>query len=181
MQRHIANILSLSRIPLGHVIYSLEVSGNFGLAFLVLVIGALTDAFDGWAARKFGTPTPKIGKTWIDPLSDAYLFTATVLGLIRWLPNSSQVLIWGGIPFVALWIALKLIKLRRNGSTLHRFANAGLPIAEWGGFWLLGLILAALSYDWVGAFLYLALTWPAVRTILGFKGFRVRSWMAGEA
>jgi phosphatidylglycerophosphate synthase len=153
----------------------------WGWALLILIVAALTDAFDGWAARKYGTPTPKLGKDWIDPLGDAYLFTATVLGLVYHLPNTSQILLWVGGPLVLTWCWLKIVKIGWTHPRLQKFATIALPAAEWGGFWVLGLILIFLEFRLIGVAIYLLLSWPIIRSIVGYKNHRIKSWLMGQS
>ncbi|MEN8144674.1 MAG: CDP-alcohol phosphatidyltransferase family protein [Gemmatimonadota bacterium] len=82
-----ANILSLSRIPLG--ILFLAFSDQFAVA-LIVAAGALTDLLDGWIARITGT-TSEIGAL-LDPFCDRIF---VLLGLISFLPTGH--LDWAGM------------------------------------------------------------------------------------
>lgn len=86
-----ANLLSLSRIPLGFLFAAVLVTpwGGPRLALTVLALAGLTDALDGRVARQArarrkGSPrgeSPAGTGSWLDPICDK-VFVATVLGAI---------------------------------------------------------------------------------------------------
>ena len=89
---NLPNILSLSRVFLAPIVMVfLTVRGQFGtllgvdigdiLAGLVFIIASLTDAVDGYVARKRGIVT-NLGK-FIDPLSDKILVVAALVSLVE--------------------------------------------------------------------------------------------------
>ncbi len=73
------NILSLLRVLIAPVFLYLITYGGFYIliAFILFVIGALTDYVDGWYARKYNVATP-LGK-FVDPLADKFLTTSAFL------------------------------------------------------------------------------------------------------
>jgi len=73
----IANLLSLSRVILG--ILFLFVASNKFLALFVIIIGGLTDAFDGFFARKYGKT--KHGSL-IDAGADRIFSLSIIIGLV---------------------------------------------------------------------------------------------------
>lgn len=77
-RRYIANILSISRIPLGLMvwIYIEDIS----LALTLFSIGLLTDFFDGPIARASGKTT-KLGAV-IDPICDKFFIVLTALAVL---------------------------------------------------------------------------------------------------
>lgn len=81
----ISNILSLSRIVIViPIIYFLDLGGNANprynlTAFVLMIIGALTDTFDGQLARKMNQIT-NFGKV-IDPIADKIGMAAILLFL----------------------------------------------------------------------------------------------------
>src|SRR4051812_6859545 len=88
-----ANLLSLSRLPLG-LLFAVVLAAPWGgdwLALLVLALAGLTDALDGRLARReqarrLGTAvnlieSPSGTGSWLDPICDKF-FVATVLGAI---------------------------------------------------------------------------------------------------
>jgi len=85
----LANVLSLSRLPLGVAfIWALD-AGGWALPILVLSLAGASDALDGWFARRSvarRTGGQSIGApagmgSWLDPLCDK-LFVSTVLGAL---------------------------------------------------------------------------------------------------
>lgn len=96
---NLANSLTVSRVILGFVFLALFLIQNMGnldtqaslivniAAFFVFVIAIITDALDGYVARKTGTVTD-FGKHF-DPLADSIFFvivfgTFVYLGLMPW-------------------------------------------------------------------------------------------------
>ena len=74
----VPNALSLARLLVLPFIYLDLVDGRFLRAFVLLVVFATTDWFDGYIARRFDQVT-KLGKL-LDPLSDRVLFVVVGLG-----------------------------------------------------------------------------------------------------
>ncbi len=89
---NLPNLISLSRVFLAPVVMVfLAVRGQFGtllgvnigdiLAGVVFIAASLTDAVDGYVARKHGIVT-NLGK-FIDPLSDKILVVAALVSLVE--------------------------------------------------------------------------------------------------
>jgi CDP-diacylglycerol--glycerol-3-phosphate 3-phosphatidyltransferase len=89
---NLPNLLSLSRVFLAPlVMVFLAVRGQFGtlfgvnigdiLAGVVFIAASITDAVDGYVARKHGIVT-NLGK-FIDPLSDKILVVAALISLVE--------------------------------------------------------------------------------------------------
>jgi len=79
-----ANIITIIRIifvPFFLVIFLTEIQNKDIIAFIIFVVAALTDAVDGYIARKFKQITD-IGK-FLDPLADKLLVTAALIGLVK--------------------------------------------------------------------------------------------------
>ena len=76
-----ADYLSLVRIPLG--LLFLAVAGDVRLAFAVLVAAGISDALDGWMARRQRAPDDQGHHRgdWLDPLCDKLFVASVVLGL----------------------------------------------------------------------------------------------------
>lgn len=77
------NIFSLSRIIIAPIFLLLVVEGgsaNIVIACILFVVGALTDYFDGWFARRYHEVT-KWGK-FFDPLADKFLTTAAFIAFV---------------------------------------------------------------------------------------------------
>lgn len=76
----VPNLLSLARIAVLPVVYLDLVNGRFVRAFVLLVVFASTDWFDGYVARRFDQIT-KLG-TLLDPISDRILFVVVGVGFV---------------------------------------------------------------------------------------------------
>ena len=76
------NLLSLARLPLGMLFWiAMAAAPERALPALgVLAVAALTDVFDGVAARRAGVDLAGVG-SWLDPLCDK-LFVGTVLAAL---------------------------------------------------------------------------------------------------
>lgn len=75
----IPNALTLSRIAISPVIGYLIVNHSFTLGLSLLVIAGLTDALDGWIARRFKMSSA-LGSV-LDPMADKILMTTLVVSL----------------------------------------------------------------------------------------------------
>ena len=86
-RRHIPNILTVTRIVLGAAVFAMMAAVAAGAArgwadaaFALFTVGALTDFFDGWLARRW-----KAASAWgaaLDPIADKIAVLAAVLGLV---------------------------------------------------------------------------------------------------
>ena len=104
------NILTLCRIALTPVIALLPFIDGYVpklIAFLVFLVAATSDIYDGRLARQRQEVT-ELGKL-LDPLADKLLLFATLIP-IYWITNHSMELYeipwWGNVP---LWVALILV------------------------------------------------------------------------
>ncbi len=104
------NILTLCRIALTPVIALLPFIDGYVpklIAFLVFLVAATSDIYDGRLARQRQEVT-ELGKL-LDPLADKLLLFATLIP-IYWITNHSMRLYeipwWGNVP---LWVALILV------------------------------------------------------------------------
>ena len=86
-RRQIPNLLTLARIVSGAAVFVLMAAlaggGPRGLAdwaFVLFALGAITDFFDGWLARRW-----QVTSAWgtaLDPIADKIAVLAAVLGLV---------------------------------------------------------------------------------------------------
>ncbi len=86
--QRLANSLTLIRATFGIPILIALANQCFYIAWLLILLGGLSDFADGWLARKSGG-----GTTWgarLDPLSDKILITAPFI----WLASEGVVPIW---------------------------------------------------------------------------------------
>ncbi|MFN5220775.1 MAG: CDP-alcohol phosphatidyltransferase family protein [Cyanobacteriota bacterium] len=92
--RRAADLLTLSRAELGLPLLLALAAGAQPLAWGLLVLGGLSDAADGWLARRAGG-----GSVWgarLDPLTDKILISAPLL----WLGAEGRLPLW------AVWLLL---------------------------------------------------------------------------
>lgn len=104
----VANILTILRIvlvPIFLVILLTEMQNKEIIAFIIFLIASITDAVDGYFARKLNQIT-ELGK-FLDPLADKLLISAALLALVS-------------EGFVEAWVAAVII-LREIFITGYRF------------------------------------------------------------
>ncbi|MCP5107576.1 MAG: CDP-diacylglycerol--glycerol-3-phosphate 3-phosphatidyltransferase, partial [bacterium] len=80
----IANIITTGRIllvPIFLVILLTEMQNKEIIAFLIFLVASITDAVDGYFARKLDQVT-ELGK-FLDPLADKLLIAAALLALVH--------------------------------------------------------------------------------------------------
>jgi cardiolipin synthase len=84
---NIPNLISLGRAILVPVVFWLLVSGRTQAAFVLLLAAAISDAVDGWLAKRFGWQT-ELG-AYLDPLADKLLVVSIfiALGVLHALPS----------------------------------------------------------------------------------------------
>jgi len=79
----IPNLLSISRIGLVYPILNNIYLGNFKISIIFFLVASLTDALDGFLARKMNWQTD-LGQI-LDPVADKLLLSGTIF--ILWLNN----------------------------------------------------------------------------------------------
>jgi len=92
-----ANIITIIRIimvPIFLVILLTEMENKEIIAFIIFVSASITDALDGYVARKYNQVT-QLGK-FLDPLADKLLVTSALIALIY-------------LQFVETWVASIII------------------------------------------------------------------------
>jgi CDP-diacylglycerol--glycerol-3-phosphate 3-phosphatidyltransferase len=114
--RRLADALTMGRALLGLPLILALAGGQEPLAWLLLLLGGLSDGADGWLARRAGG-----GSVWgarLDPLTDKILLSAPLL----WLAAA------GTLPLWAVWLLLArelLISGWRAGQDSGGPASAG--------------------------------------------------------
>lgn len=83
----IPNLITLGRVILVPVVFWLLVSGRIQAAFVLFVIAGISDAIDGFLAKRFGWQT-ELG-AYLDPLADKLLIVSIfiALGVLGELPS----------------------------------------------------------------------------------------------
>jgi len=115
--RQLANGLTVGRALVGLPMLLALTSGHPALGWWLLALGGVSDAADGWLARKAGG-----GSVWgarLDPLTDKMLITAPLL----WLGANGELPLW------AVWLLLAR-ELFISGWRANQ--GSGGP-ASWGG------------------------------------------------
>jgi cardiolipin synthase len=106
---NLPNLLTLLRILLVPAFVGLVMAENFSAATVVFVIAGLTDALDGYIAKRF-TQRTDFG-AWLDPFADKFLLVSAfiVLTITGWIPVylcilviSRDVVIVGGVVILRL-------------------------------------------------------------------------------
>ena len=131
MALNLPNLLSITRLFLVFpLILFLEVNRPF-YVFILIIIGGLTDYFDGFLARKFNLKT-RIGAI-LDPLSDKVFYLIPLVSLCK---NNL-------IPFWSLTLILfrELII-----SSLRNATKDGLPASKLGKFKTFFFFIAVITF-----------------------------------
>ncbi len=173
MNINIPNVITLGRVILVPVIFWLLVVGNTKLAFFAFVIAGISDAVDGFLAKRWNLQT-ELG-SYLDPLADKLLIVSiyVALGVAAKLPSwlviavvSRDILIVIGV--LLLWITGQSFTIRplaiSKANTLSQILLAASVLAD-DGFglglgpvreglvWITGtltlLSLAAYAKEWL--------------------------------
>jgi cardiolipin synthase len=168
---NIPNALTLARIILVPLIVWLIITHEIAAAFVLFLLAGLSDAVDGYLAKRFGWQT-ELG-AYLDPIADKALLVSiyVTLGFANHLPVwlviavvSRDILIIGA--FILSWILSRPVTvsplLVSKANTLAQLVLASLVLAELGlglglepfvavFIWVTGAltILSAAVYFWV--------------------------------
>jgi len=154
----IPNLITLARILLVPVVVWAIASDQMLFAFLLFAAAGVSDAVDGFLAKRFGMAS-QLG-AFLDPLADKVLIVAIYvsLGIVDALPRwlvilvvSRDLLIVGGVIFS--WIVNKPVSVKPHMvskiNTAVQLLLVGLVLAALGfGFdpgWLSSLIIALVA------------------------------------
>ena len=146
--RTLANGLTIGRAVAGLPLILALQAGAAGLAWWLLLLAGLSDAADGWLARKAGG-----GSSWgarLDPLTDKVLIAAPLL----WLAHTAALPLW------AVWLLLARELLI---SGWRSQAADGAPASASGKaktiLQFLSLLLLLWSPSWIGHGAAVTLGW----------------------
>jgi cardiolipin synthase (CMP-forming) len=154
----IPNLITLGRILLVPVVVWAIASGEMLIAFLLFMGAGISDAIDGFLAKRFGMSS-ELG-AYLDPLADKVLIVSIYisLGIVDVLPRwlvilvvSRDLLIVGGI--ILSWVVRKPIGVKPHpvskANTAAQLLLVALVLAALGfGFdagWALTLTMAAVT------------------------------------
>src|SRR5258707_1716037 len=79
MLRHLPNLLTSLRLAAAPTTAGLLVAGHFNAAFGLFAVAGLSDAADGFLAKRFGLDSP-LGRV-LDPIADKALMLALFMTL----------------------------------------------------------------------------------------------------
>jgi cardiolipin synthase (CMP-forming) len=168
---NIPNALTLARIILVPLIVWLIITHEMAVAFVLFLLAGLSDAADGYLAKRFGWHT-ELG-AYLDPIADKVLLVSIylTLGFTKHLPVwlviavvSRDILIIGA--FILSWMLSRPVTvyplLVSKANTVAQLVLASLVLAELGlglalepfvavCIWITGAltILSAIVYFWV--------------------------------
>lgn len=163
------NLISLGRLVLVPIIVTLIVQPEWGLAFALFVVAGVSDAVDGWLAKRFDLRS-ELG-SYLDPLADKALLVSIYvsLAIVGVLPSaiailvvSRDVMIVGAV--MVSWVLDKPVAIRpllvSKLNTLAQIAFASAVLAAKAFSFPLGLwfttslyIVAALTLASAAAYL----------------------------
>ncbi|MEE8437137.1 MAG: CDP-alcohol phosphatidyltransferase family protein [Candidatus Neomarinimicrobiota bacterium] len=129
----LANLISLMRALLGvPLVYSMQNPGWQNYTFFLILIIVLSDAADGWVARRAHAVT-HMGK-WLDPAADfaVILFVSSYLVLVGKLPG------WFYIFYLVRFIAIAIPAIYFMNHTSFVLSS------NWWGKWAIGISTAAI-------------------------------------
>jgi cardiolipin synthase (CMP-forming) len=168
---NIPNLISLGRVILVPVVFWLLIQGETQLAFVLFVVAGISDAVDGFLAKRFGWTT-ELG-AYLDPLADKLLIVSifVALGMKAALPSwlviavvSRDFLIVAGV--VLSWLLNRPMRIRpaivSKVNTLAQIVLAGTVLAD-DGFGL-GLEAARVALVWITGALTIASLATYLRT-----------------
>jgi cardiolipin synthase (CMP-forming) len=169
----IPNLITLARIILVPVVVWAIATGQLRLAFLLFLAAAISDAVDGFLAKRFGMKT-ELG-AYLDPLADKVLIVSiyVTLGITGVIPLwivilvvSRDFMIVGAI--VLSWLVDRPVQIRPH---IISKVNTGVQIV------FAGLVLAASGYAFdAEPVLTLVMALVAVLTLVSV-GLYVGDWI----
>ena len=177
MSINIPNAITLGRVILVPVIFWLLLTGNTRAAFIAFVCAGVSDAIDGYLAKRFKLQT-ELG-AYLDPMADKLLVASVyiALGVAAKLPLwlviavvSRDILIV--VAVLLAWVIDRPMKMRPHavskGNTVAQITLAALVLANEG--FTLGLDTVRDALVWITGTL----------TLLSLA-FYVREWLAHMA
>jgi len=169
----IPNLVTLGRILLVPVVIWAITAGEMRVAFILFLAAGITDAIDGFLAKRFGMRT-ELG-AYLDPLADKTMLVSiyVALGIAEALPRwlvilvvSRDIMIVGAV--ILSWLVHKPITLQPLlVSKLNTVAQIALAC----------VVLAALGFDLNAGMAILALTALVAALTLISVAFYVVEWM----
>lgn len=127
MKKHIPNILTCCNLLCGAVAVYMATQSGFAVAFGLIILAAVFDFFDGFAARLLHVASP-IGKE-LDSLADNITFgLAPTMMLFCYLRQASGTGVWAGLVLLmAAFSALRLAKFNLDTRQSDSFIGLATP------------------------------------------------------
>jgi cardiolipin synthase len=169
----IPNLITLARILLVPVLIWAITSGETRIAFLLFLAAGVSDAIDGFLAKRFGMAT-ELG-AYLDPLADKAMIVSiyVALGVAEAIPRwlvilvvSRDVMIVGAV--ILSWLVDRPVKLK---PLMVSKANTVAQIA------LALVVLAALGFDFDASLATVLLTALVAALTLLSIAFYVADWI----
>jgi cardiolipin synthase len=169
----IPNLITLARILLVPILIWAITSGETRIAFLLFLAAGVSDAVDGFLAKRFGMAT-ELG-AYLDPLADKAMIVSiyVALGVAEAIPRwlvilvvSRDVMIVGAV--ILSWLVDKPVKLK---PLMVSKANTVAQIA------LALVVLAALGFDFDASLATVLLTALVAALTLLSIAFYVAEWI----
>lgn len=135
MKRHIPNTITCCNLICGCIAVQQAFAGNCEASFFFIVLGAVFDFFDGFAARLLHVSSP-IGKE-LDSLADCITFGFAPATIVYHLLQGTAGTMWPWLPYAAFLLAafsaLRLAKF--NLDERQALGFIGLPTPACALFW----------------------------------------------
>lgn len=135
MKRHIPNTITCCNLICGCIAVQQAFAGNCEASFFFIVLGAVFDFFDGFAARLLHVSSP-IGKE-LDSLADCITFGFAPATIVYHLLQGTAGTMWPLLPYAAFLLAafsaLRLAKF--NLDERQALGFIGLPTPACALFW----------------------------------------------
>jgi cardiolipin synthase len=168
---NLPNLITLSRLMSVPLMIWLIVSDRFGTAFWVFIAAGVSDALDGYIAKRFDCRT-RLGAL-LDPAADKALLSSVyvALGIAELLPNWLVILVvFRDVTIIGGFVLIQTIATARNFDPLYiSKINTLMQIA------LVGYVLGRLGLGFAdGALTEILVVATAVTTVLSGFSYLVR-------
>jgi cardiolipin synthase (CMP-forming) len=168
---NVPNLITLARLMLVPVTIWLIVGGRFGVAFWVFVAAGISDALDGFIAKRFNCRT-RIGAL-LDPAADKALLSSVyvALGIAGELPDWLVILVvFRDVTIIGGFVLIQTLAAPREFDPLYiSKLNTAMQIM------LIAYVLAGLGLGFVDGAVTGWLVWAtALTTVLSGVSYLVR-------
>ena len=157
---NLPNVITMARLLSGPLVVWLLVNGAYVSAFWLFVVAALSDAVDGFLAKRFGLKT--VLGAYLDPIADKVL----LVGVFVTFGLQGQLVTWLVIlvVFRDLLIIGGLMLLQLIGQDVKMQPAWSSKLNTTAQIALAGLVLASLGVEFQGVDLIETMTWVVALT-----------------